>query len=186
MVYSIDDAIDEMLSDFGDDTDFAGSSTQIRLNQQAGRAAQDRLGRALAQRGFQQRQEIRIGAGRLDVSAQRRVGRNFIYESKHIDLSRYLTPQRTLDQSRLRSVLRRHIAQVQRYQRDAAIVRLNQMRQRQNLPPLRVRLVYQVPVGTPRERAIAFQRLMLSVLSPYGIAGTVIMPGSRAACAFDA
>lgn len=97
MVYSIDDAIDQMLSDFGDDTDFAGSPAQLRRNQQAGRAAQDRY-----------------------------------------------------------------------------------------LPPLRVRLVYQVPVETPRERAIVFQRLMLSVLSPYGIAGTVIMPGSRAACAFDA
>lgn len=185
MASVIELAIDQMLSDLGDESDFAGSPAQIRQNQRAGRAAQERLGRALGQRGFRSRQEIRVGSGRLDVSAQRRPGQNFIYESKHIDLNRYLTPQRTLDQSRLQSVLRRHIAQVQRYQSDPAIVRLNRLRQQQNQPPVRVRLIYQVPAGTPRELAIAFQRLMLRVLAPHRIAGTVIMPGSRAASAFD-
>jgi hypothetical protein len=76
-----------------------------------------------------------------------------------------------LDEFWLRSQPRQHIAQVQRYQADPAIVRLNrlrqrQIRQRQNLPPVRVRLVYQVSSTTPQADAIAFQRLMLPTLSP--------------------
>ncbi|GAB4226246.1 MAG: hypothetical protein Kow00121_54410 [Elainellaceae cyanobacterium] len=178
---SLDEFVDEILTDIAD-ADYAASPAQLRQNQRAGRAAQERLGRALAQRGYRTRQEIRLRPSqrRLDVVAQRGVQPGFIYESKHIDLARYLTPQGTLDQSRLRSVLQRHIAQVRRYQTDPALIRLNRLRQQRSLPSVRVRLVYQVPPNTPPEQAIEFQRFMLSVLSPQGIAGTVIMPGSPA------
>lgn len=179
----LDAFVDDVLADLADsgELDYAAPA-QVRRNQQAGRQAQDRLRRALARRGFGSRQEVRLRPGRrrLDVVAQRANQRGFIYESKHIDLSRYLTPQGGLDGARLRSQLNRHIAQVRRYQSSPAVLRLNRIRQQRQQPPLRVRLVYQVPAGTPRQRAIAFQRLMLSVLSPQGIAGTVIMPGSRA------
>lgn len=185
MAFLLDEEIDQMLDDLWDEVDYASVPAQVRQNYQVGIAAQDRLRRALKNRGFCSRREIQIGAGRLDVSAQRPLGRNFIYESKHIDLSRYRTPAGRLDGTRLRSKLRQHIIQVQRYQADPAIVRLNRLRQRQNLPPVRVRLVYQVPPTTPRSDAIEFQRLMLRTLSPQGIAGTVIMPGSRASQAFD-
>jgi hypothetical protein len=167
----------------------ARRAAQLRRNQRAGRMAQDRLGRALGRGGFrQQRQEVRLRSGRrrLDLVAQRPNQRGFIYESKHLNLGRYLTPQGQLDVPRLRSLLRRHIAQVQRYQADRALVRLNRIRQQRGVPPVRVRLVYQVPAGTSREQAAAFQRLMLTMLSPLGLAGTVIMPGTRAANAFDA
>jgi hypothetical protein len=188
MTFLLDDAIDAMLSDWWDDADYASSPEQLRQNKQSGRMAQDRLGRALANRGFRSRQEIWLGSGRgrLDISARNAAGRNFLYESKHIDLSRYRTPQGQLDVSRLNAQFNKHMRQVQRYQASPKIVRLNQLRRRQNLPPARVRLVYQVPQTTPRSDAIAFQRLMLNALSPHGIAGTVIMPGSRASCAFDA
>lgn len=166
----------------------ARRAAQLCVNRQTGAMAHARLGRALAKSGFhQQRREVGIrGRRRLDLIAQRPNQRGFIYESKHINLGRYLTPQGQLDVPRLRSLLRRHIAQVQRYQADRALVRLNRIRQQRGVPPVRVRLVYQVPAGTRREQAAAFQRLMLTMLSPLGLAGTVIMPGTRAANAFDA
>lgn len=159
-------------------TRFQGRARALQLcvNNCRGLAAELGTARASRDRRYRVRTQIPpfpTGTGVMDLtSTSPRSGRTFHYESKHLDLSRYLTPAGQLNLTALRRRLPGMIRQVRRYQA--------QLPQHQ-----RVRLLVRVPYATPRAQAAALQRFLLAELTPLGIAVTVIMPGSRASRAFE-
>jgi hypothetical protein len=149
---------------------------QLCLNNCRGLAAELGTARAFRDRRYRVRTQIPpspMGTGVMDLtSSSPRSGRTFHYESKHLDLSRYLRPGGQLNLTALRRRLPGMIRQVRRYQA--------QLPQHQ-----RVRLLVRVPFATPRAQAAALQRFLLAELTPHGVAVTVIMPGSQASRAFE-
>lgn len=152
-------------------------ATGVQGNRAAGLAAADALKRQVEAKGHGVQTEVTVkggkGGSRIDIAPDPKAPQTIAktLESKHIDVSKYRTPQGTLDVARLQAEVRADLAQVQKHESALRLGRKPDL-------PFRESVVYTLENAQPGEAA-QFQNMFRQTAQPTGIKGGVLQAHNR-------